>query len=180
MYIIETERLRLRRLTEEDRKAVHSVLLNESVMSPMHLPADESFADDWLRRMLERYETHGPANWYAERKEDGAFIGIMGIILSEISGAVCAELGYLVHPDFQRQGYAYEGAMACMEYAFSVLDADYVTAAVAANNLPSIALTEKLGLFPIQEQIYRNGDQETLYIIYGLNRPDERRPQTRK
>jgi len=58
-----------------------------------------------------------------------------------------------------------------MEYAFSALDADYVTAAVAADNMPSILLSEKLGLYPIQEQLYRNGDQETLYIIYGLNRP---------
>lgn len=173
MYLIETERLRLRRLTAEDRGAVHSVLLNEKIMNPMHLPVSEAFADDWLRRMMERYETHGPANWYAERREDGAFVGIMGVVLSEINGAKCAELGYLVHPDFQRQGYAYEGAKACMEYAFTALHADYVTAAVAADNLPSICLTEKLGLCPIQEQLYKNGDQETLYIIYGLNRPSD-------
>ena len=138
----------------------------------MHLPATSEFADDWLARQMERYEIHGPANWYAERKEDGAFIGVMGVILSEIHGAKCAELGYLVHPDFQRQGYAYEGANACMEYAFTALNADYVTAAVAADNLPSIHLAEKLGLFPIQEEVFRNGDQETLYIIYGLNRPE--------
>lgn len=172
MYIIETERLRLRRLTLNDRKAVYSVLLNKEIMDAMHLPASEEFADDWLRRQIERYETHGPANWYAERKEDGAFVGIMGLILTEAGGAKCAELGYLVHPSFQRRSYAYEGAKACMEYAFSTLDADYVTAAVAADNLPSMMLTEKLGLFPIQEQIYKNGDQETLYIIYALNRPE--------
>lgn len=172
MYIIETERLRLRRLTNDDRKAVYSVLLNKEIMDAMHLPASEEFADDWLSRQISRYETHGPANWYAERKEDGAFVGIMGLILTEAGGAKCAELGYLIHPGFQRRGYAYEGAKACMEYAFSVLNADYVTAAVAADNLPSIHLTEKLGLFPIQEQIYKNGDQETLYIIYGLNRPE--------
>ena len=172
MYLIETERLRLRRLTETDRKAVHSVLLNKEIMDPMHLPASEAFADDWLQRMIAHYKTHGAANWYAEQKKDGAFVGIMGLILTETGGAKCAELGYLVHPDFQRQGYAYEGAKACMDYAFSELNADYVTAAVAADNLPSIYLAEKLGLFPIQEEVFRNGDQETLYIIYGLNRPE--------
>lgn len=169
MYILETQRLRLRRLTEDDREAVYSVLLNENIMSAMHLPASTEFADDWLRRQIERYDSDGPANWYAERREDGVFVGVIGLILAEISGAKCAELGYLIHPGFQRQGYAYEGAKACMEYAFDVLDADYVTAAVAADNMPSILLTEKLGLFPIQEQLYRNGGQETLYIIYGLN-----------
>lgn len=172
MYIIETERLRLRRLTEEDRPAVHSVLLDKRIMHPMHLPATEEFADGWLQRQIERYQTHGPANWYAERREDGAFVGIIGLFLSEIHGAQCAELGYLVHPDFQRQGYAYEGAKACMEYAFEVLGADYVTAAVAADNMPSILLTEKLGLLPIQQNLYRQDGQDTLYIIYGLNRPD--------
>jgi len=172
MYIIETERLRLRRLTEKDRSAVHSVLLDERIMNPMHLPATEEFADGWLQRQIERYQTHGPANWCAERREDGAFIGIIGLFLSEIRGAQCAELGYLIHPDFQRQGYAYEGAQACMEYAFDVLRADYVTAAVAADNMPSILLTEKLGLLPIQQKLYRQDGQDTLYIIYGINRPD--------
>lgn len=175
MYLIETERLRLRRLTEEDREAVHSVLLNKEIMDPMHLPVSGAFADDWLHRMIAHYQTHGPANWYAERKEDGAFIGIMGVILSEIDGVSCAELGYLVHPDFHRRGYALEGVKACMEYAFTVLNADYVTAAVASDNLPSIRLTEKLGLFPIQERLYKNGNQETLYILYGLNRPSDER-----
>lgn len=175
MYIIETRRLRLRRFTENDREAIHSVLLNESVMRPMHLPATEEFADDWLSRQISRYETHGPANWLAERKSDGAFIGVMGLVLSEVQGTNCAELGYLIHPDFQRQGYAYEGAKACMEYAFHSLNADYVTAAVAADNLPSVHLAEKLGLFPIQEQLYKDNEQETLYIIYGLNRPNSRK-----
>ena len=174
MYIIETERLRLRRLTKEDRETVHPFLLTEDIMRPMHLPASIEFADDWLDRQIQRYETHGPANWLAERKSDGAFIGIMGVMLAEIHGAKCAELGYLVHPSFQRQGYALEGAKACMDYAFTALSADYVTAAVAADNAPSISLSEKLGLFPIQEQLYQDGNQETLYIIYGLNRPDER------
>lgn len=172
MYIIETERLRLRRLTKDDREAVYSVLLDPAVMNPMHLPITEDFADDWLQRQIDRYETHGPANWYAERRDDGAFIGIIGVFLSEIHGAQCAELGYLIHPAFQRQGYALEGAKACMTYAFDTLHADYVTAAVAADNLPSISLTEKLGLFPIQEQLYSKDGQESLYIIYGLNRPD--------
>ena len=172
MYIIQTDRLRLRRLTEADREAVYSVLLNEEIMSAMHLPCSRQFADEWLDRQIRRYETHGPANWYAERREDGAFVGIIGLILSEINGVRCAELGYLVHPAFQRQGYAHEGAKACMEYAFHSLDADYATAAVAADNLPSIRLSEKLGLFPIQEQIYKNGDHETVYIIYALNRPE--------
>lgn len=172
MYIIETDRLRLRRLTLPDREAVLSVLLNEGVMSAMHLPCSEEFADEWLQRQIDRYETHGSANWYAERREDGAFIGIIGLIQTEINGVACAELGYLIHPDFQRQGYAYEGAKACMEYAFTALHADYITASVAADNMASVRLAEKLGLFPIQEQTYRKGDQETVYIIYALNRSE--------
>lgn len=172
MYIIETKRLRLRRLTESDRADVYSVLLNRDVMAAMHLPCSEDFAGGWLQRMISRYETHGPANWYAERKSDGAFVGLIGLMLAEENGVRIAELGYLVHPGFQRQGYAFEGAKACMDYAFHTLHADYVTAAVAADNLPSVCLAEKLGLFPVEEQVYRQADTETRYIIYGLNRPE--------
>ena len=171
MYIIETARPRLRRFTPADRPDVLSVLTDEKIMSAMHLPASEEFADQWLKRMMDRYQSHGPANWYAERRQDGAFIGVIGLIESEINGVHCAELGYLVHPDYQRQGYAYEGAKACIDYAFRTLGADYVTASVAADNLPSIRLTEKLGLFPIEEQTYRRDGAETTYILYGLNNP---------
>ena len=174
MYIIETDRLRLRRLTLDDRESVHSVLMNEEIMSAMHLPCSEEFADQWIQRMIARYESHGPANWYAERREDGAFIGVMGLVTNEVNGVLCAELGYLVHPDHQRQGYAFEGAQACIDYAFNVLGADYVTAAVAEDNLSSIHLAEKLGFFPVQEQIYRKDGNETIYILYGLNRPERK------
>ena len=172
MYVIETERLRLRRLTPSDRADVLSVLTNEAIMSAMHLPASEEFADQWMRRMIDRYKSHGSANWYAERRADGRFVGIIGVVMSEIDGVRCAELGYLIHPEFQRQGYAYEGAKACMDYAFRTLHADYVTASVAADNLPSMCLTEKLGLFPIEERVYRQHGKDTTYILYGLNNPE--------
>ena len=95
MYLIETGRLRLRPLTENDREAVYSVLLRKEIMEPMHLPATIQFADGWLHRQMELYEARGSANWYLERREDGAFIGLMGVVPSKIHGVECAELGYL-------------------------------------------------------------------------------------
>ena len=171
MYILETDRLRLRRLTLQDRADIHSVLLDARIMTAMHLPCSEEFADQWLARQIALYETHGTANWYAERKADGAFIGIMGLMTHEMNGASVAELGYLIHPDYQRQGYASEGAKGCMEYAFHVLNADYVTASIAADNTPSMSLAEKLGLFPVEEHIYRRNGENVRYILYGVNRP---------
>lgn len=171
MYILETDRLRLRRLTLQDRADIHSVLLDAHTMTVMHLPCSEKFADQWLNRQIAQYKSHMPANWYVERKADGAFLGIMGLNLTEADGVRCAELGYLIHPDYQRQGYASEGAKACMEYAFQVLNADYVTASIAADNTPSLSLAEKLGLFPFQEHIYRRNGEDVRYILYGVNRP---------
>lgn len=174
MYITETKRLRLRRLTRGDREAVLSVLTDKRIMVPMRLPSSEEFADEWLDRTLLLYETHGPANWFAERREDGRFVGIMGAVVNETDGASVAELGYLVHPDLQRQGYALEGARACMEYAFDELHADFVTARIVSDNTPSLCLAEKLGMVPVQELLYAQDGETVSYILYAAENPNRR------
>jgi len=171
MYIFETDRLLFRRLTHDDRETVASALKDERVMTPMHLPVSEEFIDEWLERMLCLYETSGAANWYVERREDGLFVGIMGVVVSETDSATIAELGYFVQPSLQRQGYALEGVRACMDYAFSQLYADYVTALIPEDNLPSVRLAERLELQPVQQLLYAHGDETVTYILYAARNP---------
>ncbi len=173
MYVIETERLRLRRLTQADREAVLSVLTDCRIMEPMRLPVTDEFADDWLGRTIRRYESHGPANWYAERRGDGAFIGLIGLVTVETDAGLIAELGYLVRPALQRQGYALEGTRACMAYAFEQLHADYVTARIVSGNESSARLAEKLGMQPVQELLYAHGDETVAYILYAAKNPNQ-------
>jgi RimJ/RimL family protein N-acetyltransferase len=56
-----------------------------------------------------------------------------------------AEVGWSVLPKFQGKGYAYEAAVASMDYAFDVLGWDKAVHVIDPENLRSIALARRLG-----------------------------------
>lgn len=174
MYIIETERLRLRAFTEDDRDAVASILLDRETTRLMRLSITEEFVDQWLERAISRMENDGCSHLYAERKEDGRFVGVIGAAAALVGETQYAELGYMLHRDFHHQGYAFEGASACIEWLFDCFGADCIVAHIADGNLPSIRLAERLGMQPIKTFTRMNGDVEVLYHQYALPHPDLR------
>lgn len=170
MHILETERLYLRPLTSDDRADVATVLLNPEVMRSMDLPATEEFMDKWLDDMIQWRNEYGFAHCHVSRKEDGQFIGIMGLLPNPVDDALCAELGYLIHPDFRRQGYALEGTRACLEYGFRTLGADFISAKIVSGNEPSMHLAEKLGMYLLPDVFYIDRETHVMHLFYALSK----------
>jgi len=73
---------------------------------------------------------------------------LVGWIKIEVTEDVTrsAELGYWIGEDHQRQGYALEAAEAAIEFAFSRLEAELVTAGARTANVTSHKLLQKLGM----------------------------------
>ena len=147
MTVIETPRLRLRRLTPEDAPFVL-----ELVNDP-----------DWLRHIGDRgvrnlddardYLLRGPIRMYAERgfglylverKEDGAPAGICGLIKRDALEDV--DVGFAFLPAFRGMGYALEAAAATLEHGRGTLGLPRIVAIVSPENHASIRLLEKLGM----------------------------------
>ncbi|GAA1840075.1 GNAT family N-acetyltransferase [Agromyces salentinus] len=82
------------------------------------------------------------------------------------------EIGWVMHPDFQGRGFAYEAASAVMEVAFGTLRAHRVHALLDARNAASAGLCERLGMrreATILEEEYNDGEwQDT--AMYGILR----------
>ena len=51
-------------------------------------------------------------------KETGGMIGDCGITMQFIIGRIEPEIGYHLHRDWQKRGYAREAARACRDWAF--------------------------------------------------------------
>lgn len=64
------------------------------------------------------------------------------------------ELGFHLRPEYWRQGYAFEGATAVINYAFNVLKADGLFAGHNPNNIASSKLLNKLGFHYIGDEFY--------------------------
>ena len=56
------------------------------------------------------------------------------------------DIGWVTHPQFVRQGYAYEATLALMAYAFEAFALHRITATIDARNTGSALLAEKLGM----------------------------------
>lgn len=90
------------------------------------------------------YARYGHGLYLVERKEDGANLGICGLIKRDTLEQV--DIGYAFLPQYRGQGYAIEAAQAALADGKSRLGIGQVVAIVTPGNERSIGLLAKLGL----------------------------------
>lgn len=161
-WILETERLRLREIEEEDYDALCFMLRDAEVMYAYEHAFSEEEAWDWLRRQRERYRRDGFGLWAVIRKADGVLIGQCGLTMQPWQGRMVPEVGYLFCKDVWHQGYATEAARAARDYAFSALGLEEVWSIIRVNNLPSRRVAERNGM-QVRGQIVKH--------YYGMEMP---------
>lgn len=116
--LIETERLLLREMTENDFYALYRVLADSDIMQHYPYTFDEAGVRGWINRNIERYQIFGFGLWAVCLKETGEMIGDCGLTMQLINGQVKPEIGYHIRGDQQRKGYAKEAAVAVRNWAF--------------------------------------------------------------
>ena len=131
---IQTARLRLRPALESDLAAMHAIMSDPQAMrywsSPPH--PDLQTTAEWLDSMIA-----GPSGGDFIVELDGCCIGKLG----------CwrwPEVGYLLSRDCWGKGYATEGLMAFIAYAFAGFT-DHLTADVDPRNEASLRLLARAG-----------------------------------
>lgn len=125
--MIETERLIIREMVRSDLDALCRIMCDEEVMRAAYESAfSVEEVQGWLNRQLKRYEDYGFGLWAVVLKETNEMIGQCGLTLQPWRGEEILEIGYLFQKGYWHKGYATEAAIACKEYAFTVLDASSV------------------------------------------------------
>jgi RimJ/RimL family protein N-acetyltransferase len=163
--ILETDRLRLRKLSPDDAEFMLG-LLNEP--SFIHNIGDrgvrtiEDARSYILNGPVASYEKHGFGLWLVELKESGALAGICGLLKRDALDDT--ELGYALMPQYWSKGYALESASAVMVYASEELGLKRVAAITDAGNESSIRLLEKIG-FKYEGMIRLSDDAPELKLF---------------
>jgi RimJ/RimL family protein N-acetyltransferase len=144
-----TARLNYRPLTPADAEAVHGYQSQEAAVR--YVP----FAARTLEQVTEALNRQVSKPKLAEvgqfvifgawSKEDGRLIGQFNLGVDQLDPR-SGSFGYLVHPDFWRQGYAFEASRELLRHAFADRGFHRVTAQIDVRNQPSINLAEKLGM----------------------------------
>jgi len=165
MEVAQTERLLLRWLNAGDSTFILE-LLNEPSWLRYIGDKDVKTIQD-----AERYIESGPVEMYrrlgfglylVELKENGAPIGICGLIKRE--ALLDVDLGFAFLPQFWFNGYAFESASAVMSYVRRALGLSRIVAILSPDNHRSAKLLEKLGFrFDSTVRLKPGGDELKLY-----------------
>ncbi|NRG45352.1 GNAT family N-acetyltransferase [Bacillus sp. CRN 9] len=164
MKVIETERLILRWLSNDDADFILS-LLNE--------PSWLRFIGDKGVRTLEDAEDYissGPMDMYTrlgfglyliELKDERIPIGICGLIKRDSLEDV--DIGFAMLSSFQSKGYGYEAASATLTYGIEQLSLKRIVAITSMDNHASSKLLEKIGM-KFEGNILLDNDSEELKL----------------
>jgi RimJ/RimL family protein N-acetyltransferase len=145
--VTETERLVLRCLTPEDATFILGLLNEPSFI--------ENIGDRGVRTLeaargyleqgpIASYRDNGYGLYMVERRDDGAQLGICGLVKRPYLDD--ADIGFAFLPAYWAQGYALEASLAVMAHARDPLGLARVLAIVSPGNQRSIRLLRKLGL----------------------------------
>jgi len=90
-----------------------------------HFPRVRTFAEseEMLGRARRHWAEHGFGWWVVERRADGAFLGIAGLLRPgfEAHCTPCVEVGWRLAAEAWGQGYATEAARASLRHGFRTL-----------------------------------------------------------
>jgi len=169
-FILTTERMLLRQLTQNDFSDLCEMLYDPDVMCAWEHTFTEMQVQEWIDRQFERYERTGVGVWAAIEKETNVMVGQFGLVWADIEGETVLELVYMLKKKHWGKGFAIEGAKGCLDYAFGKMGVDKVYAPIRPENLSSRKVAENLGFEVTGEYIKHYNGKEMPHLIYVLPR----------
>lgn len=144
--IIETERLLIREMNDDDFPALKAILSDPENMKYYPQPYDDNGVWRWINWCKDCYQRYGFGLWAVILKETGEMIGDCGISMQNIDEEEKPEIGYHLRIDCHQKGIGKEMAQAVKDYFFTHFDFDEVYSYMVDDNLPSYKLAESNGM----------------------------------
>lgn len=144
--ILETPRLYLREMTQNDYADLCEILQDEEVMYAYEHAFSNEESQEWLDKQISRYQNDGFGLWAVIHKESSGFLGQCGITWQDVNGEQVPEIGYLFKRKYWHNGYAAEAAQGCKKYAFDTLGFDKVYSIIRDNNIASQSVAKRNGM----------------------------------
>ncbi|WP_445490919.1 GNAT family N-acetyltransferase [Niallia sp. 03133] len=165
---LETDRLVLREITNEDAESIFASFSNKQVMKYYGQNAIETIeqAESFVEFFSNNYMEKRGIRWGIERKGITGLIGTIGFH-AWVPKHQRAEIGYELHPDYWRKGYALEAAAKVISFGFEAMDISRIGAVVFLENAASNNLLTKMGFQQegiLRDYMYQNGVSHDTYV----------------
>lgn len=176
-YIFTSERLGFRNWIDTDVDKMIVINSNKEVMEFFPLTQTKEQTQTFIDRMKQMYQDKGFCYFVVETLSDNKFIGFIGLAEQNYPAdfTPCIDIGWRLHPDFWNNGYATEGAKACLNYATHILKLESVYAVAPSINLKSIEVMRKIGMSYVKDFSHALLQNNTrlrdcvLYVIKNKN-----------
>ena len=144
----ESDRLLFRQWRDEDKKIFCELNSDPVVMEFFPNPLAREESDRFVDKTVKFIAQNQWGLFAVELKDEGRFIGFIGLATPsfEMHFTPCTEIGWRLHKNFWKKGYATEGAKAVLNFAFNNLKKKEIVSFTSKLNLPSIAVMERIGM----------------------------------
>lgn len=173
-FIVETDRLGLRRMVPADAAFISSMFDDPEARRFYPEMWRIEMGERWVQRNLERYDHDGLGLLIIVLRETGQPVGDCGLIWQTVEDVRELEVAYHVHTTFRRRGIAAEAAAACMAWGFDNTPAERIVSMVHPDNHASHGVAGRIHL--MSRRFERMGDRYFLY--YSDRTVAERRGRT--
>ena len=166
---LETERLLLRELNEDDFPSLCDIIQDDDTMYAYEGALSDAEAKEWLVRQIGRYKKYGFGPLAVILKDTGKLIGQIGLSMQKWKDREMLEIGYLLNKDYWHNGFATEAALLCKNYAFNVLKANEVCSIIRDSNVASQNVAKRVGMAKVDEWVkhYRGVNMpHFLYLVH--------------
>ena len=165
MLILETDRIFLREMTQEDADFILKLLNDPAYIQNIGDRGIRTHHDarKYLQeKIIASYIQHGYGLFLVVDKQTNLPVGCCGLINRESLADI--DIGYAFLPEFRGQGYATESAKAVLAYGKTKLGLKRIVGITAVDNQGSINVLEKIGLH-FEEYITLPGDDEEIMLF---------------
>lgn len=152
--VLETERLLLRRTVLDDAQFYFEIRSNKEAMKHICKPLQVSVEDAkaLIYKINEMIAFNDGISWAICLKSDNKFIGTVSFHRIE-KEHFRAEIGYMLHPKFWKQGIISEAVEKVIDYGFSKLGLHSIEAHIDPTNVGSEKVLQKFNF--VKEAYFR-------------------------
>src|SRR5699024_1113850 len=119
--LLQSERLLIREIEWRDLSSIHAIMRSKGVKKVWEHDFTEEDTKEWIKRRKEGYRQNGIDYLLAIHRYTGDIIGQIGLFKEKIYNQYEWAIGYIVKDEYCRRGYATEGALVMIDYAFYTL-----------------------------------------------------------
>lgn len=151
--IFKSKRLRFRQWKDSDLPLMTSINSSKNVMEFFPNTQGEEETKNFIQRMQTQFKEKGFCYFAVDELETEEFIGFIGLSQQTYPAEFtpCIDIGWRLSEVHWGKGYATEGALACLEYAFKELQLTEIVAVCPKVNLKSESVMLKIGMQKVLE-----------------------------